>query len=141
MTLRNSVGDAGSGDDRSQLVSELRGPRVFVVEDEFLLALSLEDDLRSASFSMLGPYSTLSSALLASRREQFDLALLDINLHGEAVFPLADELIARGVPFIFLTGYGAADLPERFRTLPRLQKPYEPSMLIRELHRTIARHS
>jgi DNA-binding response OmpR family regulator len=122
--------------DWNAAVSNTGGLRVLVVEDEVLLALSLEDDLRDAGLSMLGPYTTLERALQASRSEGFDLALLDVNLHGEAVFPLADELIARNVPIVFLTGYGAADLPERFRALPRLQKPYEPSVLVRELRRT-----
>jgi len=123
--------------DRDLAVSDMGRLRVFVVEDEVLLALSLEDDLREAGFSMLGPYTTLANALQASRHESFDLALLDVNLHGEAVFPLADELIARNVPIVLLTGYGAADLPERYRALPRLQKPYEPTILVRQLRRTV----
>jgi DNA-binding response OmpR family regulator len=121
---------------RSPAVSSAGAPRILVVEDEVLLTLSLEDDLRDAGLFMLGPYTTLELALQASRSESFDLALLDVNLRGEAVFPLADELIARNIPIVFLTGYGGADLPERFRALPRLQKPYEPSLLVRQLRRT-----
>ena len=87
-------------------VSSAGAPRILVVEDEVLLTLSLEDDLRDAGLFMLGPYTTLELALQASRSESFDLALLDVNLRGEAVFPLADELIARNIPIVFLTGYG-----------------------------------
>lgn len=135
MNVFEKTSDADRAREWSLAVSNMGRPRVFVVEDEVLLAITLEDDLREAGFSMLGPYTTLAKALHASRHESFDLALLDVNLHGEAVFPLADELIARNVPVVLLTGYGAADLPERFRVLPRLQKPYEPSVLARQLRR------
>lgn len=133
MSVVEQTSDAHRSREWDLPVSNWGGVRVFVVEDEILLALTLEDDLREAGFAMLGPYTTLANALQASRRENFDLALLDVNLHGEAVFPLADELIARNIPVVLLTGYGAADLPERFRVLPRLQKPYEPSVLARQL--------
>jgi len=135
--MRAQASDANRGRDLDPAMSTVAGKRVFVVEDEVLLAISLEDDLREAGFFMLGPYTTLASALQAARSEEFDLALLDVNLHGQAVFPLADELIARNVPIVLLTGYGAGDLPERFRVLPRLQKPYEPSLLTRQLRRTM----
>jgi two-component SAPR family response regulator len=113
----------------------LRGLRVFVVEDEFLLSLVLEDDLASAGCSVVGPFNSLSSAFFASQSEAFDLAILDVNLNGEMVYPLADDLIERGMGFIFLTGYVANDLPERFRSSPRLPKPYDPAALIREILR------
>ena len=118
---------------------QLEGLRVFVVEDEFLLSLALEDDLVTAGCSVVGPFSTLASAIEASRREPFDLAILDVNLHGEAIFPLADELRERGVPFVLLTGYGAADLPQRFTASPRLSKPYDPAVLVGEVLRASAK--
>lgn len=118
---------------------KLEGLRVFVVEDELLLALGLEDDLADAGCTVLGPFGTVAEALKASTQQRFDVATLDVNLNGEFVYPLADELLARGKPFLFLTGYGAADLPERFRALPRVSKPYDPVTLIRELGRTAGR--
>lgn len=133
MNVFGQMKEADRARDWNPAVGGAGSLRVFVVEDEVLLALSLEDDLRDAGLAMLGPYTTLHQAMQASRSESFDLALLDVNLHGEAVFPLADELIARRIPVVFLTGYGAADLPDRFRPLPRLQKPYEPSHLVRAL--------
>jgi DNA-binding response OmpR family regulator len=108
---------------------------VLVAEDEFLVAVLLADDLRLAGCSVLGPYPDLTRATLASRTERFDLAILDINLNGEMAFPLADELLVRKVPFLFLSGYGASDLPAQYRSLPRLAKPHEPRMLVRELQR------
>ena len=119
-------------------MTQFEGLRVFIVEDEFLLSLALEEDLIAAGCSIVGPFSTLASAIEASRLEPFDLAILDVNLNGQAIFPLADELRERGVPFVLLTGYGAADLPQRFSATPRLPKPHDPAMLIGELRRTVA---
>jgi DNA-binding response OmpR family regulator len=116
-------------------VRELRDLRVLVVEDEFLLALALQEDLATAGFLIAGPYTKLAAAIEASRRERFDVAVLDVNLNGERIYPLADELLERKIPFVLLTGYGAADLPERFRRLPRLPKPYEMSNLLSEVRR------
>jgi AmiR/NasT family two-component response regulator len=115
----------------------MRGLRILIVEDEFLLAMSLEDDLVAAGCSPIGPFVDLASATEATRREEFDLAILDVNLNGQVIYPLADELVSRGKPFILATGYGAASLPERFRSLPRLPKPYDAASLIREIGRTV----
>jgi CheY-like chemotaxis protein len=109
--------------------------RILVVEDDFLVGLQLEQDLRAAGHRVLGPYGTLASATEAARREAFDLAILDVNLRGLTVFPLADELLARDLPVILLTGYQRADLPERFRGTTHLPKPYDPLALARELSR------
>jgi DNA-binding response OmpR family regulator len=112
--------------------------RVLIAEDEFLVGIQLEEDLRSAGCSIVGPFSTLESATQASRRERFDLAILDINLNGAMVYPLADELLARGVPFIFLSGYVSADLPARFRRSPQLIKPHDPVALNKEVQMVVS---
>jgi DNA-binding response OmpR family regulator len=111
---------------------------VLVVEDEFILAMSLEEDLKDGGFVVVGPFSSLAAGLGASASEAFDIAVLDINLNGEMVFPLADALSARGVPFVFVTGYGAAQLPERYRTANRIPKPYDPVALIAMVKRLCA---
>ena len=111
--------------------------RVLIAEDESLVGIQLEEDLRSAGCSILGPFSTLEAATRASRFERFDVAILDINLNGARVYPLADELSARGVPFIFLTGYIAANLPERFRSSPQITKPHDPAVLIKEIQTAV----
>jgi DNA-binding response OmpR family regulator len=113
--------------------------RILVAEDEFLVGLQLEEDLRSAGCSIVGPFSTLEIATQASRRERFDLAILDINLNGDMAYPLADELSARGVPFIFLSGYISANLPERFRRSPRIAKPHDPAALIKEVQTAVSK--
>jgi CheY-like chemotaxis protein len=132
---RNSDGQAPEG--RRGVDASLQGLRVLVAEDEFLVALLLEEELRSLGCSIVGPFTNLAMATQASRRDPFDLAILDINLSGELVYPLADELLAREVPFLLLSGYGAANLPERFRTSPRLAKPYDPAALVREIRRIL----
>jgi DNA-binding NtrC family response regulator len=106
-----------------------------IVEDEALLAMELETLLQSAGCTVIGPFSNLEQAREAVHGEAINIALLDTNLNGEMVYPLADDLAARGVPFIFVTGYGASHLPERFRAAPRVSKPYDPSVLRRELER------
>lgn len=107
--------------------------RLLVVEDEFLLSVIIAEDLAGAGATVLGPFGDLETALAASARERFDCAVLDINLRGTMVFPLADRLLDRGVPFLFVSGYGAEQLPTRFQPVPRLGKPYEPAILIRTI--------
>jgi DNA-binding response OmpR family regulator len=112
----------------------LEHKRVLIVEDEFLLGLSLLEDLAEAGADVIGPVSTLDEALEVVTSETFDLALLDINVRGEMSFAVADALTARNVPLIFLTGYDADVIPERLRRWPRIGKPYDP----RELASTLA---
>ena len=88
--------DAPSSDPNSP-VSALAGLRILIAEDEFLLAAQLEDELHAAGCTTLGPYTSVARAAQACREAQFDLALLDVNLHGEMVFPVVDELQARGI--------------------------------------------
>lgn len=109
--------------------------RIFIVEDEFFAAILLEEDLRTAGWSTLGPFTTLNQARGAAKTEQFDLAILDVNLDGEMVYPLADDLAARGIPFIFLSGYLSRDLPERFKATPKISKPYDAVLLRKEIER------
>jgi DNA-binding response OmpR family regulator len=103
--------------------------RVLIVEDEFLLGFSLLEDLTEAGADVVGPVSTVDEALQIVASESFDLAVLDINVRGEMSFPVADELLARNVPLIFLTGYDADVIPDRLQRLPRLGKPYHPKEL------------
>jgi DNA-binding response OmpR family regulator len=117
---------------------EAADARILVAEDEFLVYLALEDDLRGNGFAVAGPYSSLSATHDALTRERFDLALLDINMGGEMIWPIADELMSRKIPFLFLTGYSAESLPERFRRTPRLCKPYDPAELLKEIRALLA---
>ena len=98
----------------------------------------VEDDLRKARCQVLGPFGTLDAATRASRRELFDLAVLDVNLNGQMVSPLAAELVARDMPVLLLSGYGVANLPVHLRGLPRLMKPHDPATLMQEIRRIAA---
>ena len=113
--------------------------RVLFAEDEFFVAEMVEEDLRAAGLTVVGPFTTVARAAQAAREEEFDIALLDINLRGELIYPLAEHLTKRGIPFVFLSGYGGSSLPEKFRTAPRLPKPYDPDALIAELRRAVGK--
>jgi CheY-like chemotaxis protein/catechol 2,3-dioxygenase-like lactoylglutathione lyase family enzyme len=113
----------------------LDGLRILVVEDEFLVSIALEDDLREAGATVVGPFNDLESGRDGAAREPFDLAVLDVNLNGTMIYPLADAIMASALPLMFLSGYGGADMPQRFAALPRLAKPYD----LRRLIDTIAR--
>jgi DNA-binding response OmpR family regulator len=102
---------------------ELRGLRILVVEDNFLMAESVRDLLDECGCETVGPAPRLEVALELARHELLDGALLDINLAGEYCFPVARLLRERGVPFMFLTGYD--DCSVAFRDAPRLSKPFD----------------
>lgn len=98
--------------------------RILVVEDEYLLADELAMELADQGAEVLGPAPSVERALgLLEAQPQPDGAILDINLGGEPVFPVADALISRGVPLVFTSGYGSDALPERFTNIPRCEKP------------------
>lgn len=112
--------------------------RVMLVEDEFLLSAVLSADLQEYGYDVLGPFASLSRGLEAVRSESFDGAILDINLRGEMVYPLAEELLRRRIPFLFLSGYEAANMPVAFRGHARLAKPADPDVLLRAVRTMLA---
>ena len=89
----------------------LAGKRVLIVEDELLVALMLEDFLCDFGCDVVGPCGTVENALHAVRTEELDLAVLDVNLAGERVYPVAEALAERHIPFLFLSGYGEDAIP------------------------------
>ena len=105
------------------------GKRVLLVEDEALVGMMMKDTLTDLGFDVVGPFGTMTEASAAVRDEQFHAAILDVNLDGELIYPLADVVAARGVPFAFVTGYSADGIDGRFARIPVLQKPIEPQML------------
>jgi FOG: CheY-like receiver len=109
-----------------------------VVEDEFLVATGLEIALQAAGYCVLGPIPSVEEALKAvAGQHPADLALLDVNLAGHRVYPVADALAARRVPFIFLTGCDGADLPSRFAGTPLLVKPFSPDRLFHTIDQVL----
>jgi DNA-binding response OmpR family regulator len=109
----------------------MTGRRILVVEDEALIALFTTDLLTKAGYAVIGPADRLETGLELARNETFDAALLDVNLDGAVVWPIAELLVARGIPFVLLSGYGAAlDLPAFCRHAPCLAKPARRNQLI-----------
>ena len=98
--------------------------RVLIVEDEYFLASDLEKALEEHGAIVLGPIGNLAEALPQAEHDGFDVAILDINLHDEPSYPIADELMRQGIPFFFCTGYDAKIIPERFAHVTLLQKPF-----------------
>ena len=100
------------------------GRRVLIVEDESLVAMLLETILEDMGCLAVGPAATVDEGLRMAADETVDAALLDVNVAGRQVFPVAQALKDRGVPFIFSTGYGEGGLPDEWRGQPTLQKPF-----------------
>jgi two-component system, response regulator PdtaR len=119
------------------MTAENRDTRILVAEDEFLVYLMLEEELRANGYTILGPCGTLAAARMTLAHERVDLVLLDVNMGGEMAWPLADELLSRNIPFIFLSGYGADVLPPRLRETARIGKPYHPAELLNEIRRLL----
>ena len=99
--------------------------RILIVEDELMIRMLLEDMLSELGHSIAGEAARLEEALEAAKTVDFDLAILDVNLNGEPISPVADALAARGTPFVFATGYGERGLPECHRDRPTLKKPFQ----------------
>ena len=99
--------------------------RVFVVEDEIMIRMLLEDMLADLGYGIAASAGGLAEAVKLARDTEFDVAILDVNLNGDAVYPVAEVLKERGLPFVFSTGYGERGLPEPYRDCPMLQKPFQ----------------
>ncbi len=103
---------------------EDRRKRVLIVEDEAMISMLIEDMVLDFGCEIVGPAARLDHALTLALQAEIDIGLLDINVDGSVVFPVADVLRFRGIPFIFSTGYDFRSLPERFRNSPTLSKPF-----------------
>lgn len=114
----------------------LRNCAILVVEDEYLLADDLCGKLMESEAVVIGPAATVEEGQALLRQTGvLNGAVLDVNLRGEPVFPLADELAIRQVPFVFTTGYDAAAIPQRFQDVPRCEKPLQMSRVVAEIRR------
>ena len=116
----------------------LKGVRVLVVEDEYLVAILIEEILESAGCIVMGPIPRLREALDAAHHDDCDAAVLDVNLAGERINPVADALSERNVPFLFVTGYGASALPSEYAERPLLHKPFRMAELLGALSRVLS---
>jgi CheY-like chemotaxis protein len=113
--------------------TDLQDVLVLLVEDQMIVAMQIEDMLRAGGCEVVGPVGTLQEALALVHEKELDLAVLDITIDGEPIYPVAEALQARGIPFVFATGYGESTLPEKWRNRPRLGKPFRHEQLERIL--------
>lgn len=108
----------------------LSGCRILVVEDEYLIADDITRALVSAGAEVIGPVaSAADAAKIIAEEERIDAAILDINLRDGAVFPAADTLAERNIPFAFATGYEGWSLPDRFQGRPIVEKPFKAASI------------
>ena len=102
----------------------LAGCRILVVEDEMLIAVMIEETLQDLGCVVVGPVAKLDAALRLARDEALDAAILDVTIRGGQVYPVAEHLFVRGIPFVLASGYGDWALPENLQDQPRLTKPF-----------------
>ncbi len=114
-------------------MAELAGLRALVVEDEGGVAWLIEDMLEELGCEVAASVPTLAKALTAVTSEEFDFAVLDVNLDGQPVFPVAEILRRQSLPFVFSTGYGRIGVPKPFNEYEVLSKPFTKEELERKL--------
>ena len=113
----------------------LQGQRLLVVEDDYFIAVELARSLEMLGAEVVGPMASVADAMeaLAGQSHGLDGAILDIHLGEERVYPVADELMARGLPFVFLTGYDAVVIPYQYAHVRRCDKPVDTRLLVQIL--------
>lgn len=127
---------------RDEPLKQLSGRSILIVEDESLIALLLLDALEEAGASVVGPCYTLAECIRFAKHEHIDAAVLDVDLAGEDVFPAADELRSRGIPFLFHTGHAyRSELQSRYGGVTVCRKPTAMTSVVDLLERLIDRHA
>ena len=112
----------------------LHGLAILVAEDDYMIAAMMEDELAGAGARVIGPVPSLQFALdMIEGTPRIDAAVLDINMQGETIFPVADALRERGIPFLFSTGYDPSVIPARFKGVVRCEKPVVRGAMTRAL--------
>lgn len=121
-------------------VNQLRGKRILVVEDEYLVAQVIIDYLEDAGAEVLGPLGQIEDVLafIKDHHSTLDAAVLDINLHGQKSYPIADALAVNNIVFVFTTGYGGETLESRYQRFTRCLKPFNQETFIAALCQTFA---
>lgn len=121
------------------MIENLSGARLLIVEDEALVAMMVEDILSDMGCVVVDVAGTVARGLTLVHDTSLALdgAILDVNLGGEKVYPVAEVLQAKGIPFIFATGYGVAGIADGYSDVPALAKPYDARVLERTLNSVI----
>lgn len=118
---------------------DLAGCRVMIVEDELLVAMMVEDTLIDQGCEVVGPFGRIVDAMRAAEAEPLDLAVLDVNVAGDNVYPVAEVLVSRDVPFVLVSGYGQDAVPANRPEWIACAKPFLPeqltAMLLRQLNK------
>ena len=115
----------------------LPGGSVFLVEDEVMIRMMVADMLEELGYSVAAEAGEINEAIRLAGSTEFDIAILDVNVNGKVISPVAEVIQARNRPFVFATGYGAQGLPEEFRNRPTLQKPFQMETLAQVLADTL----
>jgi CheY-like chemotaxis protein len=113
----------------SPVSAALRGRSVLVVEDQFLIAEEMRRVVENLGGRVVGPVPSVEEAMVLVHRLQPDVGLLDVDLHGQEIYPVADALIEAGSPVIFTTGFDRAAMPAAYKDAPHLDKPVTPHAL------------
>ena len=122
------------------MTAPTKAPRILVVEDEYLIRMLLEDMLADLGYEITGAVGTIAEASELAAKADFDIAILDVNVDGKEVYPVATILAGRGLPFVFVSGYGEGSLAEPFRGRPSLQKPFQADQLKTTLEGLLAKN-
>jgi CheY-like chemotaxis protein len=113
------------------------GGSVFLVEDEVMIRMMVAEMLEELGYRIAAEAGEINEAIRLVQSTEFDLAILDVNVNGKVISPVADLIRARNRPFIFATGYGSSGLPEEYRDRPALQKPFQIESLARMIDNTL----
>jgi CheY-like chemotaxis protein len=117
------------------------GKRILVVEDELMIRMLLDGMLSDLGYTMTAEAGAIGEAMALAKQGEFDAAILDVNLNGEPITPVVEILVARGLPFVFATGYGQRGVPEAYRSNPTLQKPFQVEALAQALAAIVAKRA
>ncbi len=115
----------GTGKDTFMTATRPPGGYVFLVEDEVMIRMMVADMLEELGYRVAAEAGDIGEAIRLAQSTDFDFAILDVNVNGKVISPVADLIKAKGRPFIFATGYGSSGLPEEYRDRPALQKPFQ----------------
>jgi CheY-like chemotaxis protein len=110
---------------------------VFLVEDEAMIRMMVADMLEELGYRIAAETGEINEAIRLAGTTEFDIAILDVNVNGKVISPVAALIKARNRPFIFATGYGTQGVPEDFRDRPALQKPFQIETLAEVIANTL----
>ena len=110
---------------------------VLLVEDEVMIRMMVADMLEELGYTIAAEAGDIDEAVRLVQVTDFDIAILDVNVNGKVITPVAEVVLLRGLPFVFATGYGAQGLPEKFRDRPTIQKPFQIETLARTIEATL----